>query len=550
MVAASPSAPEATERRPAGEPHRVQSGDAIPRAAWWILFAVVAAVVLFIRLRLLEIPLERDEGEYAYSGQLLLQGVPPYASAYNMKLPGTYAAYAAIMAVFGQTTSGIHLGLLLVNAATVALVFLLGKQLLDLPGATAAAGAYAVLSVSPGVLGSAGHATHFVVLPVLGALLLLLQREPPGKQRIFVAGTLLGVGVLMKQPGIFFLPLGAICLTVRDWRAGATMRLMALRLSLLLGGFVLPLAATCLLLWWGGVFDKFWFWTVVYAREYGALVPLSQAPEVFLRAIKNVIAPAWPVWAFAAVGLIACVRHRSLRTSSAALVGLLVVSALAVTPGLYFRKHYFILALPAIALLAGAAVAWAGTFRAWITRGVALLLVAGGFTSALYVDRAFFFQLGPAAASRLIYGANPFPEAERVAAFLRDRTLPEDTIAVMGSEPEILFHARRRSATGYIYIYSLMEAHQHALQMQREMMAEIQAANPKYLVLVAINASWLGHANSEKLIFKWMNDYIARHFKLVGLVDIVSNERTEYYLPASEGATATADCSLMIYERL
>ncbi|MDQ3626283.1 MAG: hypothetical protein M3372_04050, partial [Verrucomicrobiota bacterium] len=183
-------------------------------------------------------------------------------------------------------------------------------------------------------------------------------------------------------------------------------------------------------------------------------------------------------------------------------------------------------------------------------RGAALLLVAGGFASALYADRAFFFQLGPAAASRLIYGANPFPEAERVAAFLRDRTLPEDTIAVMGSEPEILFHARRRSATGYIYIYSLMEAHQHALQMQREMMAEIQAANPKYLVLVAINASWLGHANSEKLIFEWMNDYIARHFKLVGLVDIVSNERTEYYLPASEGATAKADCSLMIYERL
>jgi len=33
-------------------------------------------------------------GEYAYAGQLILQGVPPYKEAYNMKLPGTYAAYA------------------------------------------------------------------------------------------------------------------------------------------------------------------------------------------------------------------------------------------------------------------------------------------------------------------------------------------------------------------------------------------------------------------------------------------------------------------------
>lgn len=37
-------------------------------------------------------PLERDEGEYAYAGQLMLQGIPPYQLAYNMKLPGTYAA--------------------------------------------------------------------------------------------------------------------------------------------------------------------------------------------------------------------------------------------------------------------------------------------------------------------------------------------------------------------------------------------------------------------------------------------------------------------------
>ena len=35
-------------------------------------------LVVAIRIRLLGIPLERDEGEYAYAGQLILQGVPPY----------------------------------------------------------------------------------------------------------------------------------------------------------------------------------------------------------------------------------------------------------------------------------------------------------------------------------------------------------------------------------------------------------------------------------------------------------------------------------------
>ena len=62
--------------------------------AWWALATIVFTLVVAIRIRLLGIPLERDEGEYAYAGQLILQGIPPYKLAYNMKFPGTYAAYA------------------------------------------------------------------------------------------------------------------------------------------------------------------------------------------------------------------------------------------------------------------------------------------------------------------------------------------------------------------------------------------------------------------------------------------------------------------------
>jgi hypothetical protein len=72
-------------------------------------------------------PLERDEGEYAYAGQLILQGIPPYQIAYNMKLPGTYAAYALIMEMFGQTAAGIRTGLLAANALTILLVYALGR---------------------------------------------------------------------------------------------------------------------------------------------------------------------------------------------------------------------------------------------------------------------------------------------------------------------------------------------------------------------------------------------------------------------------------------
>ena len=88
-------------------------------------------------------PLERDEGEYAYAGQLILQGIPPYELAYNMKLPGTYAAYAVIMAAFGQTTRGIHIGLLIVNSLTIVLVYFLGRRLFGPICGVVAAGSFA-----------------------------------------------------------------------------------------------------------------------------------------------------------------------------------------------------------------------------------------------------------------------------------------------------------------------------------------------------------------------------------------------------------------------
>jgi hypothetical protein len=52
---------------------RIRSFEQGIQLCWWILLAVVIAVVVFIRIHLLAMPLERDEGEYAYAGQLMLQ---------------------------------------------------------------------------------------------------------------------------------------------------------------------------------------------------------------------------------------------------------------------------------------------------------------------------------------------------------------------------------------------------------------------------------------------------------------------------------------------
>ena len=148
--------------------------DDIPRSGqWWAPALALAAILIFVavvRLGVAATPLERDEGEYAYVGQLILQGTPPYQAAYNMKFPGTYYAYAGLLAVFGETPAEIREGLLLVNAATIVLVFLVGRRALGTRSAIVAAWVFALLSMSPRILGLFAHATHFVLLPLMAAL--------------------------------------------------------------------------------------------------------------------------------------------------------------------------------------------------------------------------------------------------------------------------------------------------------------------------------------------------------------------------------------------
>ena len=498
-------------------------------------YGLLLLVILFfalIRFQLRDCPLERDEGEYAYAGQLILQGIAPYQLVYSMKLPGTFAAYSLILAVFGQTPGAIHLGLLFINAATTLLVFLLARRLFGLLAGLVAATSYALLSTSPSVLGFAGHATHFVVLAALGGVLLLLRAIEVRRIWLFLcSGVLFGLAFLMKQPGILFAVFGGLYLVKSAYRDGALdWRGLAPKAGAFVLGTILPFAVTCLVLFAAGSFHRFWFWTFQYSREYASIVGFREGLDYFRLNAAQVVKPAFWIWAIAGIGLSALLWNPKARAHGSFLAGFLLFSFLAVCPGFYFRNHYFILMLPAIALLAGVAVAAArqslleGRHKAWAFLPVLVFLVA--FADSLFLQREYLFEMDPLTACRTVYGTNPFPEAVQVGDYLKSHAPSGARIAVLGSEPEIYFYANRHSATGYIYTYSLMEPQSHALEMQKEMIADIEAAQPEYVVFVNVPASFGRLPASETLIFSWADSYLPSQYEKVGAVDM--NDPTEY----------------------
>ena len=450
-----------------------------------------------------------------------------------MKFPGIYAAYAAIMSIFGQTITGIHLGLLLVNAATILLIFLLGRQLVNSVVGLVAGMSYAVLSVSPSVLGFAGHATHFVLLPALGGTLVLLkatERQAVGS--LFASGLLFGLGVLMKQPAVFFALFGAIYLVSNNLRRRFRLGKVLVRTVIFNAGVIVPLGITCILLWRIGVFDRFWFWTINYARQYGSLVGFSQAPRIFFYSAKEVLLASWPILTLAGAGLVAGLWKQRTRRIAVFLLAFLSFSALALIPGFYFRLHYFILVLPSI-----------------VVRFIPILILGFALAWPILAERRFFFEASPAEASRIIYPESPFVESIRIAEYLREHTTPNDTIAVLGSEPQIYFYSNRRSATGYIYTYGLMEPQKYASRMQQEMIREIERARPKFLISVVMPDSWLQRPESERLIFTWADEYTAQNYTVAGFVNVVAPDKTDYYFDDVPQSVPQLGKYILIYQR-
>ena len=550
-----------------------------------LFLAFIILFVIFVRVRLLEFPLERDEGEYAYMGQLILQGIPPYSEAYNMKFPGTYLMYALVMGLFGQTIEGIHIGFMIVNCASILLVYLVARKIMGDFSAAIAGGTYAVLSLSSSVLGFAAHATHFVVLPALaGTLLLLHALEKEKLYLYFLSGLLLGLSFIMKQPGIFFVLFGATYILwqhvysklsglqahnpenrdtshfqkngtiksgIRKWDVSLFSGFGAFSL-----GALTPLLITLFWLYASGVFERFWFWTVVYASRYGSHIPLADAFSTFSQQFPSVAGGFFLFWILAVFGFLAVSFHKRLKVNKAFVLFFVLFSFLSICPGFYFRRHYFVTLLPAVSLLVGLFIDFLSSRGSAFLKAPLLKFISAGIFIAAAItgvihQRDYFFNDDPVKLSGSIFFGNPFPESIEIARFIEARTAANDSIAVFGSEPQIFFYAKRRSSTGYIYTYSLMENHEYVLAMQKEMISEIETSSPKFIVFVPIIASWLVHPDSEKFILDWTEDYLIRNYTLVGVADIISPDLTVYkWFDDAKNYRVQSESYVLIYERM
>jgi hypothetical protein len=160
------------------------------------------------------------------------------------------------------------------------------------------------------------------------------------------------------------------------------------------------------------------------------------------------------------------------------------------------------------------------------------------------------FSKSPQEYTSHFYSGNPFNEAIILGDFIRQRTRPNEEIAVFGSEAEIYFYAQRKSATGYLFMYEIVKKHSYTELWRGELLDQISKNKPKMIVWVNNPLSWL--PESEDLInpiINGLNKQIVNYHPVL-IMDMINSTLTVIkqddevmdYKPQS-------DYFLMVFER-
>ena len=386
------------------------------------------------------------------------------------------------MALFGQTTAGVHLTLLMVNALTTVFVFLLGRKLFGMTAGLVACASYGLCRSARRFWAWRRTRRNLSSLFAVPATLLLWQAvETNGRWRAFFQRAALRSGVRDETAGNLFWRCLAFCFC-SGARSGPGL-LFQPDSKKDAWGFAwewLAVCARCLFLACGRCLSQILVLDFQLCRFLRHQRIFGRRARQNLRLFPKTIRDFTPDFSMLAVrdwwwpGETRPFNGK--RLSRWPFVIFLSGHGL----GLYFREHYFILMLPAFGILVGMAVVSlqealpSGTWANYL-RIVPLLLFAGVLGVGHFSAAPVFF---PTACG------SSLPEHLLRSRLSKHLSWPDTSGSIrhptrawpcLAPNRKFIFIRAAIRPPAIIYTYALMEPQPYALKMQREMIAEIES---------------------------------------------------------------------------
>jgi len=254
-----------------------------------------------------------------------------------------------------------------------------------------------------------------------------------------------------------------------------------------------------------GAVGAMWESAIVYNGAYASL--LGWSPAAFLSQVRAFATWWWPLF-------LTALWFGGIRPRHGWYWWLLLL-----TSGLVAYKdpngHYYVMLVPFLASIAARGLEGLGDLlHRW--RPISWHpVLTGTWVLLLLLPVVPLMRLSPEDLARRMYGDNPFTESQVAAHALAEVTEPGDMVFVAGSEPQILFYAKRKSMTRFVTVYPLMLDTRYAHSYQSEVMQSLQANPPKAIVLSTHYCSWLMCPNTGPRFTSFLKSFLDQ-YQVVG----------------------------------
>ncbi len=494
--------------------------------AVWAALLGTSAVVLS---PLIFMPLARDQGLFAYVGQVILQGGMPYRDVFEQKGPATHMTFAAVLYLGGETQLAVRGFFYLVALGSVGLGSALAWKLAGpwAAWATACVMSFALLQGDWGTPWQTAQVEDLLLLIALATLLLVVSGPKHLKSwHGWAWGSLWAWAVALKPTAV--LPAAVLTVPVA-WellRHRGAKPLVRWLLASALGAtaVALPLLAW---LWRGGALEACWNQVVlhnwqVYARGY-------RKPY---EALTMLLDPRWSRMELLALLALGYRRIRDCRLWRLLGWWLAAHYAVVIWQGKFWPYHW----TPAVGILSIAAGVGVARMAQLVARaclgqvrsgtvalgigGLGLLVgtvdVPSWVRTAKEVVRLWGHGELDLYRARFRVGAAPYEQTWPVAQYLAQHTAPGERIQVWGHECLIYFLSGRRAATRFAFNRTLCRrGHPRVEKWRREFLAQLAQNPPTYFVLVHQDGVPQFPRGSDRELeeFPELKRWLANHYK-------------------------------------
>lgn len=382
-----------------------------------------------------------DEHIYSVVANEIIDGGKPYLDAVERKPPLLFYTYAAIYSVAGKYNwHALHLVAILWTLATMAGLYVIGRELFDVPTGLIAALLYALFQPAVSFKNIQFNGELLMNLPIVWAWAIAFAAGQSGrKASLFLAGMLGCVGFLLKQPAaIASVPLGLYLLLPGYRRSRGLTRADALRhFTIFAAGFWITLSVMGVLLYEQGTLRAAIYWTIEdHASPHFSL-------SRFLRSTLIFVATSLPL-------LLGAAWSRNFwltkQTEWVGLIMLAAASAVGTAAGGRFYSHYYIQLLPAFVLLAAPVFRQLSLGKASSRASWVLVRVLTPIWLVLTVIVFPVVRWHELSQRR---------ELSEVGRYLAEHFQPNERLFVWGQDPGIYLEARMRPACRYVATFPL-----------------------------------------------------------------------------------------------